>query len=103
MITRFTALGIFLVALVVAPLLAQAKDDSNPAIKTDGNNPVMVRIPGKNYEIGKYEVTQAEWRAVMGNNPSEFKNCGDNCPVENVSWNDAQEFIQKLNAKTGKQ
>jgi len=65
--------------------------------------PTMVRIPGKNYEIGKYEVTQGEWRAVMGNNPSKFSNCGDTCPVEQVSWNDAQEFIQKLNARTGKQ
>jgi formylglycine-generating enzyme required for sulfatase activity len=52
-----------------------------------------------NYYIGKYEVTQAEWQAVMGSNPSRFK--GDNKPVENVSWNDCQTFISKLNAKTG--
>ena len=64
---------------------------------------VMIRIPGKNYEIGKYDVTQKEWQTVMGTNPSYFKNCGDNCPVEQVSWNDIQEFLQKLNAKTGKQ
>jgi formylglycine-generating enzyme required for sulfatase activity len=64
--------------------------------------PEMVAIPGRNYELGKFEVTQAQWRAVMGNNPSEFKACGDNCPVEMVSWNDIQEFLQKLNAKTGK-
>jgi len=63
----------------------------------------MVSIPGKNYELGKYLVTQGQWKAVMGNNPSNFSNCGDACPVEQVSWNDAQEFIQKLNAKTGKQ
>lgn len=48
--------------------------------------------------IGKYEVTQAEWQKVMGNNPSVFKGC-DNCPVEKVSWNDAQEYINKLNQK----
>jgi formylglycine-generating enzyme required for sulfatase activity len=65
--------------------------------------PSMVPIPDKNYEIGKYEVTQAEWRAVMGNNPSKFSDCGDTCPVEKVSWDDAQAFIQKLNAKTGRQ
>ena len=53
------------------------------------------------YYIGKYEVTQAEWQAVMGTNPSEFK--GDNLPVENVSWYDCQEFIRKLNELTGKQ
>lgn len=62
----------------------------------------MVRVPGKNYEIGKTEVTQGLWMAVMGANPSHFGNCGDTCPVENVSWKEAQEFIQKLNARTGK-
>ena len=52
------------------------------------------------YYIGKYEVTQALWQAVMGSNPSNFK--GDNLPVENVSWNDCQEFLSKLNSITGK-
>ncbi len=54
------------------------------------------------FYMGKYEVTQGQWKAVMGNNPSYFKDCGDNCPVESVSWNDIQEFISKLNNKTGK-
>jgi formylglycine-generating enzyme required for sulfatase activity len=49
------------------------------------------------------EVTQGQWREIMGSNPSEFYICGDNCPVENVSWNDAKEFIRKLNIRTGKQ
>ncbi len=53
-----------------------------------------------NYYIGQTEVTQALWKAVMNNNPSYFK--GDKLPVENVSWNDAQEFIKKLNRMTGK-
>ena len=48
------------------------------------------------YYIGKTEVTQALWKAVMGSNPSRFK--GDNMPVECVSWNDCQEFIRKLNS-----
>ena len=52
------------------------------------------------YYIGKYEVTQALWQAVMGSNPSHFK--GDALPVEQVSWNDCQDFISKLNAMTGK-
>ena len=52
------------------------------------------------YCIGKTEVTQALWQAVMGVNPSGFK--GANLPVEQVSWNDCQEFIAKLNALTGK-
>ena len=52
------------------------------------------------YYIGKYEVTQALWQAVMGSNPSNRK--GDNLPVEEVSWDDCQEFISKLNRMTGK-
>ena len=53
------------------------------------------------YYIGQTEVTQALWKAVMGSNPSFFK--GDNLPVECVSWDDCQVFIQKLNQLTGKQ
>lgn len=52
------------------------------------------------YYIGKTEVTQALWEAVMGTNSCEFK--GDDLPVEFVSWNDCQEFIQKLNSLTGR-
>lgn len=52
------------------------------------------------FYIGKYEVTQAQWHAVMGNNPSNFK--GDLRPVEQVSWNDVQEFINRLSRMTGK-
>jgi formylglycine-generating enzyme required for sulfatase activity len=52
------------------------------------------------FAMGKTEVTQALWKAVMGNNPSRFK--GNNLPVENVSWIDCQEFIKKLNQLTGK-
>ena len=52
------------------------------------------------YYIGETEVTQALWEAVMGDNPSYFK--GDDLPVEQVSWNDCQEFILKLNAATGR-
>jgi TonB family protein len=53
------------------------------------------------FSIGKYEVTQAQWRTVMGNNPSNFSGC-DNCPVESVSWDNVQGFIRKLNVQTGK-
>jgi formylglycine-generating enzyme required for sulfatase activity len=43
------------------------------------------------------EITQKQWKAVMGENPSKFKVCGDDCPVENVSWEDVEKFIVKLN------
>jgi len=53
------------------------------------------------FKLGETEVTQGQWRAVMGSNPSNFKNCGDDCPVESVSWQDVQTFITKLNSQTG--
>ncbi|MBF0627379.1 MAG: SUMF1/EgtB/PvdO family nonheme iron enzyme [Magnetococcales bacterium] len=45
------------------------------------------------------EITQGQWRAVMGSNPSYFSSCGDTCPVEQVSWNDLQDFISQLNSR----
>ena len=53
------------------------------------------------FYMGKYEVTQAEWKAVMGSNPSGYK-FDDKLPVDQVSWNDCQEFISRLNAMTGR-
>ncbi len=53
----------------------------------------------KGFYMGTTEVTQGQWKAIMGNNPARFK--GDNNPVEQVSWNDAKEFIRKLNRKEG--
>lgn len=52
--------------------------------------------------MGKYEVTQAQWQAVMHENPARFAMCGESCPIENVSWNEVQAFLIALNAKTGK-
>lgn len=54
----------------------------------------------KSFALGKFEVTQQQWSALMGGNPSAHK--GDALPVEQVSWQDVQIFIQKLSAKTGK-
>lgn len=58
------------------------------------------KVTLSDYYIGETEVTQSQWKAVMGNNPSAFK--GGNLPVENVKWDDVLLFIQKLNAITGK-
>jgi formylglycine-generating enzyme required for sulfatase activity len=55
----------------------------------------------KGYYLQTTEVTQGQWEAIMDNNPSHFSSCGSNCPVESVSWNDAQDFIQRLNQKEG--
>ena len=73
------------------PEMKNPNDDEKPTHRVTLTN---------DYYMGKYEVTQALWKAVMGNNPSKFK--GDNLPVENVSWYDCQEFISKLNRITGK-
>ena len=64
-------------------------DDERPAHKVSLDS----------YYIGETQVTQALWKAVMGNNPSNWE--GDNLPVETISWNDCQEFIRKLNQFTG--
>ncbi len=68
--------------------------------KVPGDSSFLVRLDG--FYLSKFEVTQALWRKVMGGLPTElkFKGC-DKCPVENVSWEDAQLFIRNLNTQTG--
>ena len=69
---------------------------SNDSDADDDEQPVHeVCVDG--FWMGKYEVTQSEWKRVMGSNPSHFK--GNLKPVEQVFWNDAQQFIKRLNAK----
>lgn len=70
--------------------------------RIDGVILEMVSIPAhRPLWVGKYPVTQAQWKAVTGTNPSRFK--GDNLPVESVSWDDAKEFCKKLSAMTGQE
>ena len=66
----------------------------------DGEGPQHQVTISKDFWLGKTEVTQAQWQAVMGSNPSYFK--GADLPVDNVSWEDCQSFIGKLNARAGK-
>lgn len=66
----------------------------------DNEKPVHSVTLTNDYYIGKYQVTQALWKAVMGENPSKFK--GDDLPVECVSWHDIRYFTIKLNQVTGK-
>ncbi len=61
-------------------------------------HPVTISEP---FYMQTTEVTQGQWRRVMGNNPSHFSSCGDDCPVEKVSWKDAEAFIEKLNQMEG--
>jgi formylglycine-generating enzyme required for sulfatase activity len=54
------------------------------------------------FAIARTEVTQAQWRAVMGTDPSTYKSCGDDCPVDSISFDDAQAYVRKLSEMTGK-
>jgi formylglycine-generating enzyme len=67
---------------------------------SDTKPPHMVRV--NDFWVSKHEITQHAWQLVMGYNPSRNTNCPE-CPVENVSWDDAQRFIAKLNEITGKE
>ena len=89
-------------AEVVADGDGGGEDDSDEEDDSPGEPyPEMVDIPGRNFKLGCTPVTQAQWEAVMGYNPSYFTYKGANRPVEQVSWDDCQEFIEKLNEQTG--
>ena len=106
------------------PALATERFAVGSVLKDCDVCPEMVVIPGGSFEmgsnnwrttqpvhrvsvvgflLGKTEVTQGQWKAVMGNNPSRFTECGDACPVEKIGWDDALEFVRRLSEKTGKQ
>lgn len=69
----------------------------------DGNEkPVHTVRIAKPFALAKTEVTQGQWRAIMVNNPSRFSSCGDDCPVEQVNWGEAQQYVHRLSQKTGK-
>lgn len=79
-------------------LMGCGPKDSRCMSDAELRHEVVVRA----FTIGKTEVTQGQWKAVMGSNPSYFKQCGNDCPVEQLSFEDVQAFIRKLNAKTGR-
>jgi len=82
-----------MVLLPSGSLLMKLDKASNP------QSAVTVNV--RSFAIGKTEVTQRQWKSIMGDNPSRFVACGPDCPVENVSWKDIAQFIRKLNQKTG--
>ena len=113
----------FLLAIIIGTNICHAGEA--PKIFTNSIGMKFVLIPSGNFTMGSpadepgrfsgerqhrvnltkafylqtTEVTQGQWKALMGSNPSSNKGCGDNCPVEQVSWEDAQQFIRKLNQK----
>lgn len=76
----------------------------SPEFENDRNTDEIQHkvIINRGFYLQTTEVTQEQWMSVMDSNPSSFQDCGNNCPVENVSWNDAQEFIYRLNEVIGK-
>jgi formylglycine-generating enzyme required for sulfatase activity len=112
-------------AQIVAAAARRAEVAPGPGqiIKDCADCPTMVVIPEGRFEmgsklyrdeqpihsvnvsgflLGRTEVTQGQWNAVMGSNPSHFSQCGDDCPVEQVSWDEARDFARRLSLKTGK-
>ncbi len=96
---------IYFIILMTIPFLFSCKNEK----KTNSNATTfyvnelsfnMIPIDGSNFSIGETEVTIGLWKSIMGTNPGYFN--GDEKPVERVSWNDVQVFIEKLNAITGK-
>ena len=89
----------------VDPVMVKVEGGSFQMGSNDGSNsekPIH-SVSVNTFYIGKYEVTQSEWRSVMGKNPPKlyFKGC-NSCPVDAVSWDNIQEFLKKLNAKSEK-
>ena len=96
----FTVNGVSFAMVPVAGGTFTMGATSEQGTNIDSNEKPTHQVTLSSYMIGKTEVTQELWLAVMGSKPSYFR--GDNLPVEQVSWDDCQKFITKLNALTGK-
>jgi formylglycine-generating enzyme required for sulfatase activity len=94
--TYTNSLGMEFVLIPAGSFTMGANKNSEKADNDESPHRVSI---SQAFYLGKYEVTQAQWMEVMGNNPSKFKDPGK--PVENVSWDDAQKFIGRLNQKGG--
>jgi formylglycine-generating enzyme required for sulfatase activity len=92
--------GTFTMGAKIYDDLRQLYDGNEQFCYTADQAKPMHSVTLSDFYMGTYEVTQKQWKEIMGNNPSKYSDC-DNCPVENVSWDEVQEFIRKLNAKTG--
>ena len=86
--------------VLIEPGMFQMGSRSGEAGRDDDETLRQVTL-SQSFYLGKHEVTQGQWQAVMGDNPSYFSSCGRTCPVEKVSWEDVQGFIEELNAREG--
>src|SRR6202140_1367826 len=92
--------GVKLEMVALSPGEFMVGSPATEADRSDNEGPQHRVQIGYSFYIGKFEITQKQWRTVMGTNPSRFQGC-DDCPVEEVSWNSAVEFCQRLSARTG--
>jgi len=81
-------------------IMGSPKDETPNIARPDENPQHHVEVP--EFFLGKYEVTQEQYKIIMGNNPAYFQVDAKNHPVEQVSWDDAQEFCRRLSKKTGR-
>ena len=95
--TWTNALGMEFVGVPAGSFVMGSPEDEEG--RSDREGPQREVTLSQGFWMGKYEVTQGEWEAVMGSNPSSFKDCGPRCPVEGVSWEDVQGFVARLNER----
>ncbi|MCB9355255.1 MAG: formylglycine-generating enzyme family protein [Lewinellaceae bacterium] len=88
----------FEMVLVKGGTFTMGQSDPNIFCEGCSGNECPHEVTVRTFSIGKYEVTQKQWKQVMGANPSYFNTC-DDCPVEQVSWQDVQRFLAAVNAK----
>ena len=93
-------IGIVNIVIEMLPVEGGTFQMGSNDVQDNGAMPVHTVILS-GFNISKYEITQAQWKAVMGSNPSSSTNC-ENCPVETISWEDTQLFLTKLNKLTSK-
>lgn len=116
--------GLIIVTATLIAVSAPAKTGAAPSTKTPDAGIQFVLVPGGCFSMGAidgnsdekpvhtacvssfhmstYEITQGQWLLLMGKNPANFNQCGSDCPVEQVSWTEIQQFISRLNNMTGK-
>ena len=90
------SLGMIFMQIPAGTFIMGSPEDESERTNDETQHQVTI---SKHFYMQTTEITQAQWKAIMNNNPSYFSNCGDNCPVENVSFNDIKSFVDKLNTK----
>jgi formylglycine-generating enzyme required for sulfatase activity len=91
-------LGALFVLIPAGTVTIGSPEDEPGRFDNETGHPVTI---SRAFYLQATEVTQGQWKRVMGSNPSHFRTCGDNCPVEQVSWTDVGEFIRRLNRMEG--